>query len=375
MKKCLVAKKCGSCQYIMQDYKEQLLLKQNQMKDLFKDFNVTVHPVIGMEHPYGYRNKVIVAFNSKYEFGLYEESTHRIVPSSSCLLHDDETNKVLSCIQSLFRKYRMSIYDEKKNKGFIKHVLIRRAVKTNQTLVCLVATDQVFPGSKNFCNTLVKQCPSVKTIVLNVNKRQTSVVLSKQEKVLFGKGFIVDELCGLTFKISAQSFYQINHNQCEKLYSKVIDLMDGKNDVVLDTYCGIGTIGMIASKNAKEVIGVELNSEAYKDALNNQRMNKIDHISFVNADATEFMVKLASQKKKVDCVIMDPPRAGSTKEFIQSVKVLNPNKVIYVSCDPSTQVRDLKWFKDIGYTTKDIYLYDMFPHTEHVESLIKLIRK
>ena len=197
MKKCLVAKKCGSCQYIMQDYKEQLLLKQNQMKDLFKDFNVTVHPVIGMEHPYGYRNKVIVAFNSKYEFGLYEESTHRIVPSSSCLLHDDETNKVLSCIQSLFRKYRMSIYDEKKNKGFIKHVLIRRAVKTNQTLVCLVATDQVFPGSKNFCNTLVKQCPSVKTIVLNVNKRQTSVVLSKQEKVLFGKGFIALLLCAL----------------------------------------------------------------------------------------------------------------------------------------------------------------------------------
>lgn len=374
MKKCLVSKKCGSCKYIMQDYNEQLILKQNQMKELFKNFNVNVHPVVGMDYPYGYRNKVIVAFNSKYEFGLYEEATHKIVPSSSCLLHDDETHKVLSCIQSLFKKYRMSIYDEKKNRGFIKHVLIRRAVKTNQTLVCLVATDQVFPGSKNFCNTLVKQCPSVKTIVLNVNKRQTSVVLSKQEKVLFGKGFIVDELCGLTFKISAQSFYQINHEQCEKLYSKVINLMGGKNDVVLDTYCGIGTIGMIASKNAKEVVGVELNSEAYKDALNNQRMNKIENISFVNADATEFMVKLAAQKKKVDCVIMDPPRAGSTKEFINSVKVLNPNKVVYVSCDPTTQARDLKWFKDIGYTTKDVYLYDMFPHTEHVESVVLMSR-
>ncbi len=375
MKKCLVAKKCGSCQYIHDDYENQLQYKHNQMKDLFKDFYLTVHPVEGMEEPYGYRNKVIVSFNSQYEYGLYEESTHKIVPSSSCLLHDDESHKVLKCIQSLFKKYRMSIYDEKKNRGFVKHVLIRRAVQTNQTLVCLVTTDSVFPGSKNFCNTLVKQCPSVKTIVLNVNKRQTSIVLSKNEKVLFGKGFIVDELCGLTFKISAQSFYQINHHQCEKLYNKVLELMEDFNDVVLDTYCGIGTIGMIASKKAKEVIGVELNNEAYKDALNNKRMNKIDHISFVNDDATQFMINLAAQKKHVDCVIMDPPRAGSTKEFIDSIKILNPNKVIYVSCDPSTQVRDLKWFKNIGYTTKDVYLYDMFPHTQHVESVVMLSRK
>lgn len=372
---CKISKQCGSCAFIEKEYEKQLQYKQDYCQKLFKDFYLNVHPVVGMDEPYGYRNKVIVAFNQKYEYGLYEESSHRIVPMQQCLLHDEETHKILNKIQSLFKKYRMSIYDEKKHKGFLKHVFIRRAVVTNQTLVVLVVTDGIFKGSKNFCNELVKACPSVKSVVLNINKRQTSIVLSSQEKVLYGKGFIVDELCGLTFKISAQSFYQINHTQCTRLYQKVIELLNPQgNETVIDTYCGIGTIGMTIAPHVKQVIGVELNKEAYKDAINNAKMNKLNNIQFYNNDATEFMQKLASENQKIDCVIMDPPRAGSTEVFVKAIQKLAPQKVVYVSCDPSTQKRDLKWFKDIGYIAHDIYPYDMFPHTEHVESIVLLTK-
>ena len=369
--KCLIEKKCGSCQYINKDYNEQLKLKYNKYKNLYKPFQVKVHEIVGMKYPYQYRNKVIVAFNQSYEYGLYEEKSHRIVPIQSCLLHDDETNYILNQLSLILKRYRVSIYDEKRNKGFLKYVLIRRAVMTNQILVTLVVTDSMFKGSKNFCNELTKRCPSVKSIVLNINKRKTSIVLSKDEKIIYGKRFIVDELCDLTFKISSQSFYQINHEQCEKLYSKVIELLEIKDkDVVLDTYCGIGTIGMIVSKYAYKVIGVEFNHQAYKDAINNAKMNKLNNIRFINQDATAFMSE--NKDMKVDCIIMDPPRSGSTKEFIQSLRIMKPKKVIYVSCDPHTQVRDLKEFKRLGYDFKDIYLYDMFPHTNHIESIVKL---
>lgn len=369
--KCKVSHQCGSCQYIDIDYQKQLQKKYDYYQKLYKDFHVQVHSINGMQNPYAYRNKVIVAFNQKYEYGLYEEESHKIVPIKTCLLHDEETHHVLDQLQYLFRKYRISIYDNKKRKGFLRHVLIRRAIQTNQTLVVLVVNDSLFKGSKHFCQELIKACPSVKSIVLNINKRQTSIVLSQQEKVLYGKGFIVDELCGLTFKISAQSFYQINHQQCTKLYQKVIQLLDAKeNDIVLDTYCGIGTIGMILASYVKSVVGVELNSQAYKDAINNAKMNHIQNIRFYNQDATEFMKKQASLDMKYDCVIMDPPRAGSTQEFIQAIRILNPKHVVYVSCDPHTQVRDLKEFRKIGYSFKEVYLYDMFPHTQHVECVV-----
>jgi len=370
-----VSRQCGSCDYIEEDYQLQLEKKQQFCQNLFHDFHIKIHPVIGMDVPFYYRNKVIVAFNSRYEYGLYEESSHRIVPIQQCLLHDEETHRILNKMQSMFRKYRISIYDDKKKKGFLKHVLIRRAVSTNQTLVVLVATEPLMKGSKHFCQELIQACPSVKSVVLNVNKRQTSIVLGQQEKVLYGKGFIVDELCGLTFKISAQSFYQINHQQCEKLYQKVMELIRfKKNDIVLDTYCGIGTIGMVASTHVNQVIGVELNREAYLDAINNAKMNKISNIHFYHEDATVFMQRLASSRQHVDTVIMDPPRSGSTQEFVNAVGILKPHQIVYVSCDPTTQVRDLKWFQKIGYHAKEVFLFDMFPQTQHVECVVLMSR-
>lgn len=372
--KCLIEKKCGSCKYINTNYQKQLDIKKEYCKKLLKDNQLDmykVEDVLGMEHPYAYRNKIIIAFNQKYEFGFYEEDSHKIIPYERCLLHEEVSDLIIKKIQSLLKRYRVSIYDENRNRGLLRHVLIRRAVVTDQTMVVLVCNDNVFKGSKNFCNELVKSFPSIKTVVLNVNKRKTSIVLGNDEKVLYGKGFIVDELCGLRFKISPKSFYQINHQQCEILYHKALDLLNLKgNEIVIDAYCGIGTIGMIASSKVKEVIGVEVNKDAVKDAINNAKMNKINNIKFVNDDATAFMIKLAKQKQTVDCIIMDPPRSGSTKEFMDAIKILNPRKVVYISCDPRTQVRDIKYLAKLGYRGNIMYPVDMFPHTEHVECVV-----
>lgn len=374
--KCLIERKCGSCKYINVEYNQQLEIKTNYCKDLLKNNNLNMYKVEkikGMQYPYEYRNKIIVAFNQKYEFGFYEENSHRIIPYNRCLLHEEVSDLIIKKIQSLLKRYRVSIYDEKRQRGLLRHVLIRRAIVKDQTMIVLVCNDNVFKGSKNFCNELVKSFPSIKTVVLNVNKRKTSIVLGNEEKVLYGKGFIVDELCGLTFKISPKSFYQINHEQCQALYNKAIKLLELKgNEIVIDAYCGIGTIGMVAAKKAKEVIGVELNQDAIKDANNNARMNKIENIKFVNDDASNFMVELAKTKQRVDCVIMDPPRSGSTKEFMDAIKILNPKKVVYVSCDPTTQVRDIKYFSKLGYQGNVLYPFDMFPHTIHVESIVLL---
>ena len=243
-------------------------------------------------------------------------------------------------------------------------------------MVVLVCNENMWRGSKQFCNQLVKKFPSIKTIVLNVNTRRTPIVLGNEDKVLYGKGFIVDELCGLKFKISPQSFYQINHDQCVNLYTKALSLLNIKgNETAIDAYCGIGTIGMILSQKVKQVIGVESNKDAIKDAKNNARMNQLSNIQFVCDDATEFMKKLAKEKHKVDVVIMDPPRSGSTKQFMDSVKILNPKQVVYISCDPTTQIRDIQYFKKIGYHTHTMHLYDMFPHTRHVESICLLSAK
>lgn len=374
--KCLIEKKCGSCKYINMDYQNELRIKTDYCKELLKDNKLDMYKVedtLAMNSPYEYRNKVIVAFNHNYEFGFYEEDSHKIIPYNHCLLHEEVSDKIIKKVQSLLKRYRVSIYDENRNRGLLRHVLIRRAIVTDQTMVVLVCNDNVFKGSKNFCNELIKSFPSIKTVVLNINKRKTSIVLGNEEKILYGKGFIVDELCGLKFKISPKSFYQINHHQCERLYGKALELLNlsGK-ETIIDAYCGIGTIGMIAANKAREVIGVELNRDAIKDAINNAKMNKITNIKFINDDATAFMINLAKQRQKVDCIIMDPPRSGSTKEFLDAVKILQPKQLVYISCDPRTQVRDIKYLAKLGYFGDTMYPVDMFPHTEHVESIVLL---
>ncbi len=376
---CKIFKQCGSCDYLHLAYEEQLKKKREYCVQLVKKAKlsqVKVADTIGAKGPYHYRNKVIVGFNQRNEAGFYEENSHKIIPYTTCLLHDEESDAIIQKIASLLRKYKIQIYNEDRRKGFLRHVLIRRGIKTNQTMVVLVTTSSVFPGSKNFVKELTSQFKSIKTIVMNINTRKTSIVLGNDEKVLFGKGYIEDELCGLKFKVSPKSFYQINRDQCEVLYNKALSLLDLKgSETVIDTYCGIGTIGMVASKKAKQVIGVELNKDAVKDAIYNAKMNNIKNIRFINEDATAFMVELAREKVEIDAVIMDPPRSGTTPDFINAVKALKPKQVVYISCDPSTQVRDLVMFKEAGYAFDTMIPVDMFPMTEHVESIALLCRK
>lgn len=242
-------------------------------------------------------------------------------------------------------------------------------------MVVLVLGSPILPSSNNFVKALRKEHPEITTVVLNINDRKTSMILGEREKVLYGKGFIRDELCGCTFRISPKSFYQVNPVQTEILYQKAIEFahLTGKESVI-DAYCGIGTIGLIASGHAKEVVGVELNKDAVKDAKLNKTFNKVENIKFIQGDATEFMVEAAKQKVDVDVIIMDPPRSGSTETFIKAAVSLKPKEIVYVSCDPHTQVRDLKLFRKLGYDFKDVYPYDMFPFTSHIESVVLLTK-
>ena len=270
----------------------------------------------------------------------------------------------------------MKVFDEDTGYGFLRHVLVRTAHATGEIMVVLITASPVFPSKNNFVKALRKVHPEITTVVQNVNGRDTSMVLGEKEHVLYGPGFIVDVLCGKKFRISSKSFYQINPVQTEKLYNLAIEAagLTGKETVV-DAYCGIGTIGIVAASAAKEVIGVELNKDAVRDAVTNAKANGEKNIRFYNNDAGKFMVQMASQNAHADVVFMDPPRSGSTEEFMDAVAILNPDRVVYVSCNPETLARDLAYFKKKGYRTEKAWAVDQFPATSHVETVCLLSRK
>ena len=269
----------------------------------------------------------------------------------------------------------INAYDEDKKRGLVRHVMVKRSFKTKETMVIIVTASDNFPGRSNFVKALTARCKNITTIVQNVNSRSTSAVLGNQEFVLYGKGYIIDELCGKKFKISSKSFYQINPYQTEVLYNTAL-VQAGlkKTDVILDAYSGVGTIGLIASSMVKKVLSVEIEKSATADAMFNAKINNIKNVSFFNDDASNFIVNLANRKEHMDAIIMDPPRSGSDEKFIKSVLKLLPEKVIYISCNPKTQVVDLKMLTE-KYDIKFIQPVDMFPHTAHVENIVCLERK
>ena len=270
----------------------------------------------------------------------------------------------------------MKVFDEDTGYGFLRHVLVRTAHATGEIMVVLITASPVFPSKNNFVKALRKVHPEITTVVQNVNDRNTSMVLGEKEHVLYGPGFIVDVLCGEKFRISSKSFYQINPVQTEKLYNLAIEAagLTGK-ELVVDAYCGIGTIGIVAASAAKEVIGVELNKDAVRDAVTNAKVNGEKNIRFYNNDAGKFMVQMASQNAHADVVFMDPPRSGSTEEFMDAVAILNPDRVVYVSCNPETLARDLAYFKKKGYRAEKAWAVDQFPMTGHCETVCLLSRK
>lgn len=380
--KCEVSKKCGGCQYQGIPYQQQLKKKQKDVEQLLKGFG-RVEPVIGMEDPYYYRNKVHAVFgrerSGKIISGTYQEGTHKIVNIDHCLIEDRKSAEIIRTIRDLLRSFKIKTYDEDTRYGLLRHVLVRRGFSSGQIMVVLVLASPILPSKNNFVKALRSVHPEITTVVLNVNDKKTSMVLGDRDIVLYGKGYIEDTLCGCTFRISPRSFYQVNPVQTEVLYGKAIEFaqLSGKEKVI-DAYCGIGTIGLIAARKAKEVIGVELNADAIRDAKINAKQNGIANVQFYHADAGEFMVSLARQGVSADVVFMDPPRAGSDEAFLSSVIRLAPARVVYVSCNPETLARDLKYLTERGYQVKKIQPVDMFcfaGHTETVALLQKSNRK
>jgi 23S rRNA (uracil1939-C5)-methyltransferase len=377
--KCPHFSQCGGCQLQHLSYKGQAEFKQKLIEKLMKPYH-KVNEIITMQEPYFYRNKVhsTMAYDKRDKIisGIYEEYSHRVIPIEQCIIQDERADVIIASIRELMKTYKMKPYDEDTGQGFLRHILVKTGFASNEIMVVLIVSSQVFPGKNNFISTLLKKHPEITTIVMNINNRKTSAVLGDIEKVLYGKGYIEDTLCGCVFQISPRSFYQINPIQTEILYGKAIAMADlTVNDTVLDAYCGIGTISLIVSSKVKSVIGVELNKDAIKDAIKNAKRNRIDNAAFFNDDAGDFMVGLAREKQNISAVFMDPPRSGSDEKFLSSLIKLKPKKVIYISCNPVTLERDLKYLTKNGYTVKEIQPVDMFPHTYHVETVVLMSRQ
>ena len=373
---CPYAKKCGGCQLQNLSYPEQLKWKQAQVRRLLGKFH-QVEPILGIANPYHYRNKVQAAFgvtrDRRIVSGIYQSSSHRIVPVDSCQIEDTKADDIIVTVRELLRSFKLTAYDERREQGFLRHVLVKRGFSTGEIMVVLVTSTPVFPAKRRFTQALRARHPDITTVLMNVNPYRTSLVLGEREEVLYGKGYIEDVLCGCRFRISARSFYQINPVQTEQLYQKAVELAGLTGvETVIDAYCGIGTIGMVASAHAGRVIGVELNRDAVRDAIANARANGIRNIYFHTADAGEWMASIAEQGERADVVFMDPPRAGSDDRFLSSLMLLAPRRVVYISCNPETQERDLRFLTARGYQVKAIQPVDMFPHTHHVETVVLL---
>lgn len=376
---CPVLNLCGGCQLLDMEYAKQLDFKQKQVEELLKGL-CPVKPIIGMKDPFHYRNKIHAVFDRDKKgniiSGIYEENTHHVVPVEKCLIENQKADEIIGTIRGMLKSFKIRTYDEDTGFGLLRHVLIRKGFSTGEIMVVLVTASPVFPSKNNFVKALREKHPEITTIVQNINGRGTSMVLGDKEHVLYGKGYIVDELCGCRFRISSKSFYQVNSVQTEILYEKALSLsgLTGR-ELVVDAYCGIGTIGIIASKAAGKVIGVELNQGAVRDAVNNAKMNGIDNIRFYCNDAGRFLVNMAEQGENADVVIMDPPRSGSTEEFMDAVGKLGAGKVVYVSCNPETLARDVRYMKKLGYRAVEAWPVDMFPETDHVETVCLLTRE
>ena len=366
----LRAKNCGGCPMLATEYAAQLKKKEADVRALLGKYG-PVAPIRGMETPYHYRNKVISTFapaaGGKLTSGIYAARTHKVLPVESCLLQDEVLDKVMLAVRAAANACRYQPFNEDKGTGLLRHCLLRRGVATGQVMVVLVTAQPVLPGAKNFVKALLAEAEKrgvpVTTVVQNYNPRRTSVVLGEDEKVLYGK----------TYALSPRSFYQVNPVQTAVLYGLAVDAahLTGK-EVVLDAYCGIGTIGLTASDKARQVVGVEVNRDAVRDAIGNAKHNGVKNARFFAADATAWIREAADAGQKADVVFMDPPREGSTPAFIESVARMAPKRIVYVSCNPATMARDLALLTQKGYRAEGFTPVDMFPHSAHCETVCLL---
>lgn len=376
--KCPHRKKCGGCQLQNLTYQKQLSFKQVKVIKLLGRYH-HVDEIIGMENPYHYRNKVQAAFTERkgeIVSGVYQSTTRNVVPIDSCLIEDNTADEIIVTIRKLLKSFKLRPYNPETKKGFLRHVLIKRGFVSGQIMVVLVTALMDFSKQSQFVNALLSRHPEITTIVQNVNNKPMQLVLGEESRVLYGDGYIEENLCGFRFRISPKAFYQINPTQTEILYNKALEFANlTGQETVLDAYCGTGTIGIIASNKAKSVVGVEINGDAVNDAKVNAQLNGVKNIEFFKADAGQFMVQAAENSQKFDLVIMDPPRAGASLDFLKSLVYLAPEKIVYISCSVETQARDFAFLTRKGYKVRKIQPVDMFPHTEHVETVAYLTKK
>lgn len=378
---CPYLKKCGACSYIGEPYEDTLRKKEEQVRRFLKPY-VIPDGIVGMDDPYHYRNKVhrVCTYEKagRREFhkaGIYAEGTHKVIPVDSCLIEDERADAIIRDLLLLAREFKIRHYNEDTGTGLLRHILIRTAHATGEILVVLVLSNPELPGKKHFIRKLTEKHPEITSVVINVNARPTNMILGERERAAYGPGFIEDILCGKKFRISPRSFYQVNPVQTEKLYRQAIEYasLTGK-ETVIDAYCGIGTIGIAAADHARMVVGIELGREAVRDAIFNAKRNEVKNISFVAQDAARYMMKLADAKQRADVVFMDPPRSGSTVEFMQAAAAMSPTRIVYVSCNPETLARDLKWFTAHGYRAVRARIFDQFAWTGHCEVVVSMSR-
>jgi 23S rRNA (uracil1939-C5)-methyltransferase len=327
----------------------------------------------------GYRNKAQFVYKregKRLVSGLYKSATHSVMAADHCAICTENANTITAALSKLFSSFKVMPYDPYTERGWLKSVVIREAVSTGEVMAVINGADHIFPAKRTFTTALQKACPMLTTAVITVNRDRTKLFTGKQSEILFGSGTITDILCGEKFLISPTSFYQINHDQTEQLYQKALALAElSGNEIVLDAYCGIGTIGIIAARRAKFVHAVELNPAAIADAKRNAKRNGIDNIRFTAADSKDYAKKLTEKGARVDVAFIDPPRAGCTASFLNSLARLSPDKIVYISCNPETQARDLRILSRLGYQAKNCYPFDMFPHANHTESVVLLTKK
>ena len=375
---CKVGRKCNSCQLLNLSYEEQLKYKENICRREIGPL-CTVEAITPSSAFSAYRNKAQFVFRRAGKAlvsGVWRSASRTQVDCDGCSLCTNRANELAAALCRLFYSFKVQPYDPYTGRGWLRSVVIREGIGTGEMMLVINGADSLFPAKRTFTSALQKACPALTTAVIAVNRDPVKLFTGKVSEVLFGEGVITDELCGARFVISPTAFYQVNRDQTERLYTRAIDLLElNGSESVLDAYCGIGTIGILTAKRAGRVLGVELNADAIRDAKRNAKHNGIDNITFTAADSRLYAKALAEQGERIDAAVIDPPRAGCTASFLNALAKLSPQKIVYISCNPVTQARDIKVLARLGYRAEVCYPFDMFPHTNHVETVVLLRRK
>ena len=376
-------KDCGGCQVQELDYNKQLEIKTNEVKQVVtrigKLDNVLIHDTMGMEDPFRYRNKAqfpIQKVDGAPAIGFYKKKSHDIIPTNRCVIQHDVNDKIIQIIKTYINAYNVSIYDEKTHTGVLRHLVTKIGFTTNEVMVVLVANGKKLPYLNELASVLEENIPGFKTLVVNVNREKTNVILGRENRIIYGEGKINDYIGDLVFEISPLSFFQVNPVQTEVLYNQALEYAELKeNDTVFDIYCGIGTISLFLAQKATKVYGIEIVEAAIEDAKVNARLNNLNNVEFYAGKAEEVVPKMYKDGKTANVVVVDPPRKGCDEKVLDTIVSMAPDRVVYVSCNPSTLARDLAYLDERGYKCVEIQPVDMFPHTMHVECVAKIIKK